>query len=256
LTLGSDGDFYGTTYGEAGGSSDSGTVFKVTTNGVLTSLAFFNKTNGSHPRAGLTLGNSATFYGTTWIGGSSGRGTVFRVTTNGVLTSLVSFNSLNGAYPNADLTLGRDGNLYGTTLEGGGTGAGTLFRVTTNGVFTSLVSFNGTNGASPRARLTMGRDGNLYGTTYSGGSSGRGVIFRLNLASTLSHPRIEILATSANVNLTLAAAAGSSWNIERAVELIGPWTNLGALRIAPNGFGQFQDTNPAFPNVFYRAVHP
>jgi len=128
LTLGPDGNFYGTTY--AGGITNStfanglGTVFKVTTNGVLTTLVSFNGTNGMYPFAGLTLGNDSNFYGTT-----VGVGTVFRMTTNGALTTLVFFNGTNGASPYAGLALGNDGNFYGTTENGGSSGMGTVFRL-------------------------------------------------------------------------------------------------------------------------------
>jgi hypothetical protein len=56
-----------------------------------------------------------------------------------------------------------------------------------------------------------------------------------------------------NVNLTLSAAPTSSWVIERAPELTGPWTNLSALLIGTNGSAQFQDTNSPYPAGFYRA---
>ncbi len=172
LTLGSDGNFYGTT--GYGGSSNAGTVFKLTTNGTLTTLICFNSTNGANPPGALTLGNDANFYGTTAGGGSSAGGTVFQVTTNGALTTLVFFTG-NGTSPNA-LTLGNDGNFYGTTYLGG-IQFGTVFRVTTNGTLTTLVSFNSTNGAWPEAALTLGSDGNFYGTTCWGGSSNEGTVF-------------------------------------------------------------------------------
>ncbi|MCW5552787.1 MAG: immunoglobulin domain-containing protein [Verrucomicrobiae bacterium] len=201
LTLGNDGHFYGTAYW--GGFTNStftygmGTVFKVTTNGTLTTLASFSSTNGANPEAGMTLGNDGNFYGTTYGGGITnpaspyGMGTVFKMTTSGTLTKLVAFNSANGAYPYAALTLGPDGIFYGTTKYGGITnstypdGMGTVFKVTTNGLVTTLVSFTGTNGANPYAALTLGNDGHFYGTTVYGGitnstwRTGMGTVFKV-----------------------------------------------------------------------------
>jgi uncharacterized repeat protein (TIGR03803 family) len=182
LTLGTDGNFYGTTY--EGGSSGVGTVFKMTTNGNLTTLVNFNSTNGEYPEAGLTLGTDGNFYGTTYQGGSGGYGTVFKMTTNGSLTTLVNFNNSNGVNPKAGLTLGTDGNFYGTT-DGGGSGYGTVFKMTTNGSLTTLVNFGGANGAYPESSLTLGTDGNFYGTTY-GGSSGVGTVFKMTTNGSLT----------------------------------------------------------------------
>jgi uncharacterized repeat protein (TIGR03803 family) len=148
---GTDGYFYGTTWG--GGSGGYGTVFRVTTNGALTTLASFYNTNGAVPQAGLTLGTDGNFYGTTTgYYNSGGYGSVFRVTANGALTTLVYFGGTNGANPAAAaLTLGTDGSFYGTTSKGGSSyvpnlgamGYGTVFRVTTNGALTTLYSFAG-----------------------------------------------------------------------------------------------------------------
>jgi len=170
LTLGNDGNFYGTTdsggsFGYSGYGTGYGTVFRVTTNGVLTTLVSFDGTNGAYPQTPLTLGSDGNFYGTI------SAGTVFRLTTSGVLTTLVTFNRPIGEKPSA-LTLGKDGNFYGTTELGGSGNGGMVFRVTTNGVLTTLFSFDGstngsTNGASPGG-LTLGNDGNFYGTTQSG----------------------------------------------------------------------------------------
>jgi len=130
LTLGSDGNLYGTTYsGGADTNQEVGTVFRVTVNGELSTLASFNGTNGAYPHANLTFGSDSNLYGTTAYGGSSGNGTVFQVTTNGVLTTLVSFNWTNGAIPWAGLTLGGDGNLYGTTANAGAGRGGVIYRL-------------------------------------------------------------------------------------------------------------------------------
>ena len=179
LTLGLDGNFYGTTY--SGGVSNVGSVFQLTTNGVLTTLASFNTANGAYPEADLTLGPDGSFYGSTTSGGIGGRGTLFKMTTNGNLTTLVNFDLVNGASPSAALVLEPDGNFYGTTEYAGANGAGTVFRLTPSGGFTTLCSFSGINGSRPLTTLSVGPDGNLYGTTQEGGGGGAGTLFRLGL---------------------------------------------------------------------------
>ena len=193
LTLGPDGNFYGTT--QSGGPSNAGTVFKVTTNAMLTTLYAFGTTNGISPETSLTLGSDGNFYGTTMqsyvmpftpfpgftINLPSGNGTIFQITTNGVLTMLVDFDNYNaGGYPNASLLLDADGSFYGVTYIGGSNGLGTLFRVTTNGMLTTLVNFNNTDGAYPIGGLTFGPDDIIYGTTSSGGIGGNGNVFELS----------------------------------------------------------------------------
>jgi hypothetical protein len=65
---------------------------------------------------------------------------------------------------------------------------------------------------------------------------------------------IQLLSTnSPHVNLTLSADPNSSWAIERALELTGPWTDIAALLIGTNSSAQFQDTNSPYPAGFYRA---
>ena len=116
----------------------------------------------ANPRAGLTLGNDGSFYGTTEFGGQANEGIAFKVTTSGVTTTLVSFNGYgNGGWPVANLLLGADGNFYGTTIGGGtnttGTNTtGTVFRMTTNGTVTVLVNFNGLNGGGAASRFDAG----------------------------------------------------------------------------------------------------
>jgi uncharacterized repeat protein (TIGR03803 family) len=130
LVQGSDGYFYGTTSG--GGTNYSGSVFKISTSGVLTSLySFTGGDDGSNPQAGLVQGTDGNFYGTTQSGGTNGgEGTVFKITAKGVFSSLYSFSGGNdGSNPQAGLVQGSDGNFYGTTVNGGKGGAGTVFRL-------------------------------------------------------------------------------------------------------------------------------
>ena len=92
LVRGSDGNFYGTTSG--GGTNSNGTVFKVSTNGALTTLySFGGDGDGALPNDGLVQGSDGSFYGTTASLGTNGYGTLFKISTNGELTTLYSFTA-------------------------------------------------------------------------------------------------------------------------------------------------------------------
>ncbi len=203
LVDGSDGCLYGTT--QFGGPTYNpitlpynygyGTVFKINTNGVLTSLASFNVTNGAYPIGALLEVTNGIFYGTTSSGGASNMGTVFQITTNGTITTLASFNGTNGSEPQAGLIRGRDGCFYGTTLNGGTVTNqngdrpfGTVFKMDRSGTIGTLHSFSGqpNDGSNPYDGLVQGADGNLYGTTWGGGAYDMGVIFQITPTGVLT----------------------------------------------------------------------
>jgi uncharacterized repeat protein (TIGR03803 family) len=79
LVQGSDGNFYGTTF--TGPTNGNGTVFKITTNGALTTLHYFinSSIDGGVPQATLVEGSDGAFYGTTLGGGTNNDGSVFRL---------------------------------------------------------------------------------------------------------------------------------------------------------------------------------
>ncbi|MGO9540264.1 MAG: choice-of-anchor tandem repeat GloVer-containing protein [Terriglobales bacterium] len=139
------GNLYGTT--SAGGSSGSGTVFKVDPAGNETALySFTGGTDGGYPEAGVIRDGKGNLYGTTFFGGlapppcSSFCGVVFKVDTTGVETVLYSFTGgADGENPSAGLMLGKAGDLYGTAGYGGadsdplcqtGIGCGVVFKLT------------------------------------------------------------------------------------------------------------------------------
>jgi uncharacterized repeat protein (TIGR03803 family) len=199
LTLGSDGNFYGTTFfgGGSGCSgtfgidqfgSGCGTVFKVTPGGVESVIySFKGGSDGASPRAGLALGSDGVFYGTTVAGGGKcGCGTVFKVAPEGVESVLYSFKGGSDGQVGAGLVLGSDGNFYGTTLGGGTSYWGTVFKITPSGTETVLYSFKGgSDGASPWVPLLPGLylgEVAFFGTTLLGGKYGHGIngtVFRI-----------------------------------------------------------------------------
>ncbi|MGH9430135.1 MAG: choice-of-anchor tandem repeat GloVer-containing protein [Terriglobia bacterium] len=189
LVQGADGNFYGTTF-EGGTCCGglAGTVFKITSSGVFTSLHDFDTTDGYFISAGLVQGADGNFYGAAEEGGPSGDGTIFKITPGGVFSTFHAFSGSDGANPYAGLVLATDANFYGTTGGGGTDSGGTAFKITPGGTLTSY-SFRYTDGgfqegAAPGG-LVQGADGNFYGVASAGGSytscpiSGCGTVFKV-----------------------------------------------------------------------------
>ena len=74
LTQGTDGNYYGTT--QRGGPTDKGTAFRLTQDGVFTTLVEFSdngaSSKGRYPQGILVQGRDDNFYGTTAFGGTCG----------------------------------------------------------------------------------------------------------------------------------------------------------------------------------------
>jgi uncharacterized repeat protein (TIGR03803 family) len=192
LIQGTDGDFYGTTYG-GGVNGNFGTIFKVTAAGALTTLYSFcpdktDCTDGELPTAGLVQATDGNFYGVAQRGGIClespcdpflNGGVVFRITPAGAYSVLYSFcsqaNCADGSNPSAPLVQASDGNLYGTTIYGGGEIAGTTFKISTSGTFTQI---DGSGFFYPNG-IIQATDGNFYSTTGNGGAGNSGSVFQM-----------------------------------------------------------------------------
>ncbi|HLZ42803.1 MAG TPA: choice-of-anchor tandem repeat GloVer-containing protein [Candidatus Sulfotelmatobacter sp.] len=192
LTLGRDGNFYGTT--SLGGTLfGEGTIYKVTPTGQLTTLYSFcsqlNCTDGSYPIAGVVQASNGNFYGTTLQGGAYNQGVVYQVSPGGTYKVLHSFcaltNCTDGSAPFAGLMQASNGALYGTTSAGGAHGAGTVFAITPSGKFQTLHSFDFTDGSGPTSVLLQTSNGAIYGTTVYGGLRNDGTVFQMTTAGAL-----------------------------------------------------------------------
>jgi uncharacterized repeat protein (TIGR03803 family) len=189
-----DGNLYGTSYD--GGASGLGTVFSMTTAGIINTVYPFTSADGSFPNSPLTQGADGYLYGTALYGGTGGIGSVFKVSTLGVFTTLYSFGGApDGAYPMAGLLAASDGNFYGTTVGGGASDNGTIFEITKTGAYLKLFDFTGSTGAvpgsSPYTTLMQHPNGSFYGLTFDGGLNNfnKGVVYSLtpvNLLSTVT----------------------------------------------------------------------
>jgi uncharacterized repeat protein (TIGR03803 family) len=187
----STGNLFGTT------SQPGGTVFKLDTTGVFTSLySFIQQADGQVPEGTLIRDSAGNLYGTTYFGGNpscvqgNGCGTIFKLYEE-KLTVLHTFTGLDGANPATGLVRDSVGNLYGTTFAGGTSsacpsGCGTVFKLDTSGTLTMIHIFTGGgngDGSRPLGSLVRDAAGNFYGTTQSGGVAERGTVFKLNPAN-------------------------------------------------------------------------
>jgi len=176
------GTLYGTT--TFGGTSSSGTVYKLSKGKETVLYSFTGSTDGSEPFAGLAMDKSGNLYGTT-IAGGSGFGTVFKVNPKTKKeTVLHAFTGgADGSGPFGGLVMDKSGNLYGTTASGGSSGDGTVYKVNIKTKKeTVLHSFTGNpDGAEPLyGNLLMDKSGNLYGTTVGGGASNNGSVWEVS----------------------------------------------------------------------------
>jgi uncharacterized repeat protein (TIGR03803 family) len=205
------GDLYGTTeYGGANATTEfpkgSGTIFKITPSGTLTTIYSFCAQayciDGAAPLAGLVQAIGGDLFGMTTTGGYVG-GTLFKITPSGTLMTVLysvcppsqcAYFASGGP---TGLIQAANGEFYGTT-EGDGTHyGGTVFKMTPSGTITTLYNFcaaaSCADGYDPYTNLIQATNGDLYGTTLAGGagtaclnSSGCGTLFKITPSGTLT----------------------------------------------------------------------
>jgi uncharacterized repeat protein (TIGR03803 family) len=210
LTLGNNGNFYGTAQGATYNQQtfpicppNCGAVYEISTAGKLTVLHTFqgqDYDDGATPTHGVILGTDGSFYGTTAQGGKYGLGFVYKLTPDSELTMLpksplspfdYSFTTTDAEYglPRA-LAQGSDGNIYGDARDCSQNGQdscqyylgyGGIFEITPEGMFGPwVVEFDGTNGQNPDSKVSD-TSGVIYGVTGLGGKYNNGVMYSITL---------------------------------------------------------------------------
>lgn len=222
LTLGSDGNFYGTCI-RGNPATAIGTIFRLTPAGVFTDLHDFTGVNGDsspvYPPIQAVDGN---FYGVT---GNEVQvcGSIYKMTPAGVYTNLHAFSGSD--CHSSNLVQASDGNLYGTLAQCAVVqGAGCVYKISTAGVFKEIHDFAFTTGQAPCTGLIQGKDGKLYGATNQGALNGNGNIYKMTTAGVATDFHDFTNATDAS-----------------CVNNVGPPVNL--LQVTD---GSFYGVNPAY----------
>ena len=140
-------------------------------------------TDGSEPRAGLTLVGT-TLYGTTEFGGDHSAGSIFALGTDGTGYRVLHFfgsMQTDGTYPRSAPVMALSW-LFGTTQEGGIDGVGTIYKIGLDGTgYTMCRAFAGSpsDAANPGYGSLVPDGDSLCGSGF-GGPYAKGCIYRFN----------------------------------------------------------------------------
>jgi uncharacterized repeat protein (TIGR03803 family) len=234
LTLGSDGNLYGTTQGSAYNQRDlptcppnCGAIYSISTAGGQTPIVLHtfggqnaNPPDGATPTKGVIQGTDGNFYGSTEQGGANGLGFVYKMTADGEVKafppiplspfdySFTVTDAANGV-PRA-MTQGSDSNFYGDARDCDDLGEdgcqyykgyGGIFEITPEGTFSWVHEFGGQlDGANPDSKVSH-TSGVIYGVTGLGGEFNDGVMYSVTL-NDVEQPqfcRPQVLAGQAGV---------------------------------------------------------
>jgi uncharacterized repeat protein (TIGR03803 family) len=280
-------DSSGNLYGVAseGGTTNAGTIFKLTPSGSTwtekTLYKFKGASDGALPLGSLIMDSSGSLYGTTKLGGTHGVGTAFKLSLSGstwTKTILHNFGGTNdGQYPTGSLVFDSSGNLFGTT-EGGGTHGngqentgGTAYKLAPSGsTWTETVIHNfgsGTDGISPRANMIFDTAGNLYGTAFTGGSFNGGIVFQLKPSGTSWTEKIihnfnpQFIDQNTDGFQPVAGLIFDSAGNLFGTTSNGGFGNFGfgagiVFELSPSGSSWTETVLPGFTHTFYQPSFP
>jgi uncharacterized repeat protein (TIGR03803 family) len=193
----SSGNFYGTT--SAGGTSGSGTVYKIAPDGTVSVLHSFGGT--------VTLGSTSA---STSIMSSSSSSSSSGATTADSFSGITIVVSSGGTLTLGSGTVGNGYGGTGTVVISGGTltvnnpGGNYLGVLGSSGGTTTSATV--ADGSYPTGNIILASNGYLYGTTPTGGPGGGGIVYKLSTSG--SYTIIGIFTAGTGTSTSNTAASG------------------------------------------------
>ncbi len=182
LTRDAAGNFYGTT--ASGGANGTGTVFKLTPQGVETVLTSFPNNNLGYtlPGGGVTLDPQGNIYGyvTRWVGFNADGGDIFRLTPEGVYSIVYDWcpgaRCTGAEGPTGTLVRNPTGGFFGAT-QGNYTPSGNVFALSAQNTIDVLYTFSSPLGA--KTSPVLDGAGNLFGIAGEPFGAGGGSVYEI-----------------------------------------------------------------------------
>jgi uncharacterized repeat protein (TIGR03803 family) len=194
LTVGSDGNFYGTCFSTPAGN---GSIFKLTPAGVFTDLHDFTGAYGdTEPIYAPIQAADGNYYGLTGYNPYS-CGNVYKLTAAGAYTNLHTFSG-SDCGPASSLIQASDGNFYGTLYNCSNGILGCVYKISTAGILTEVYDFSASSGYNPCTGVIQGKDGKLYGATNEGAANNFGSIYKVTTAGVFTDLHDFVQTTDAS----------------------------------------------------------
>jgi uncharacterized repeat protein (TIGR03803 family) len=189
LTLGADGNFYGTA--AYGGVDDDGTVFRIAPNGDLVTLLQFDGYDGANPMGALVFGADGNLYGAAENGGPADAGVIFRLSINAPTLQITTQPADQNAYVGANV-------VYSVSVAGNAPFACQWMRDGTN-----LTDGPAVTGSTTRVLTLLNvttADSAIYSVTVSN-SAGSVTSEEAALGVIVSPPQITVQPASQSQNV-------------------------------------------------------
>ena len=252
MIQGSDGNYYGTTYGDkyngildSGPSFINGTVYQLAPNGTVTNLVTFDGfDDGANPASKLVEGPDGALYGTTTTGGPGKRGTIFQL-------NFTSAPQITSQPANQIATMG--GNA--TFSVAVSAAPPRFYQWQKNG--TNLLDGDNLAGSTNRiltlTNVSLADSGN-YSVMVS---NSLGSVTSSNaLLTVVIQPVFQtVAATNGTITLNWNAMNGLKYQLQSNADLSSAnWNNLGSVITATNGIVTVSDIIGTNTQRYYRVM--